>query len=299
MAGMDFVVRANRGLFKHALAATADGALSWLRPRRWLRKAVFATIAGLVAFLAFGTLPHNVSSPAVLVPGTAQNFSAPLDAVLRTAPVVSGDKVSRGDLLCRFDTTDLELEEARLQSDVEVLQMRHKAALADDLAVQTALLDTQIRQAESKLAIVERDIVRSAIHAPFDGIVLFGDLRDRVGDQVVKGDTLFRLSPDRNWKLELEVPESQITFLQKGLTGRFASHARPEETHEFAISRIRPSAEERDKAIVYVVEAAVDFELDWILAGMEGVARIESGNKPAWWVVFHGALDRMRLNFWL
>jgi hypothetical protein len=32
---------------------------------------------------------------------------------------------------------------------------------------------------------------------------------------------------------------------------------------------------------------------------MEGIARVESGHKPAWWVVFHGALDHVRLNFWL
>jgi hypothetical protein len=299
VAGMDLVARAGRGLFKHTLAALHEGALDWLRPRRWFRKALVAGLAGLVAFLAFGTLPHNVSSPAVLVPGTVNNFSAPFDAILRTAHVVSGDQVEAGDLLCRFDTTDLELEQARLLSDVEVLRLRHKAALAEDVPLQGALLRTQIDQVETKLAIVERDIGRSSIHAPFGGIILSGDLRDRVGDQVIKGETLYRLSPERDWKLELEVPESEITFLEDGLKGRFASYARPEETHAFTIRRVRPSAEQRDGRTVYVVEAAIEFELDWRLAGMEGIARVESGDKPAWWVVFHGALDRMRLNFWL
>jgi len=299
VAGMDLVARANRGLFKHTLVAMREGALDWLRPRRWFRKAALASFAGMVAFMAFGTLPHNVSSPAVLVPGTVNNFSAPFDAILRTAQVVSGDQVETGDLLCRFDTTDLELERARLLSDVEVLRLRRKAALAEDVPLQAALLRTQIDQVETKLAIVERDIRRSSIHAPFGGIILSGDLRDRVGDQVIKGETLFRLSPERDWKLELEVPESEITFLQDGLQGRFASHARPEETHGFTISRVRPSAEQRDNVTVYVVEATIDSELDWRLAGMEGIARVESGNKPVWWIVFHGALDRMRLNFWL
>ena len=115
----------------------------------------------------------------------------------------------------------------------------------------------------------------------------------------MRGETLFQLSPAKDWKLELSVPESQIAHLVEGFSGRFASHARPEESHDFAISRILPTAAQRDSATVYVAEAEIAFELEWLLAGMEGLARVETGNRPAWWIVFHGALDRMRLNYWL
>ena len=77
------------------------------------------------------------------------------------------------------------------------------------------------------------------------------------------------------------------------------SRARPEDSHEFTVRRIRPSAEQRNSATVFVTEADIAIEVDWLLAGMKGLARIEIADRPAWWVVSHGALDRLRMGFWL
>lgn len=299
VAGMGFVDRANQGLGRHALQALGRACGGWRRPRQWLTKALFALPVALALFLTLGRLPYRVSVPCVLVPDVVHNLSAPFDGVLRSSPRVAGDRVAAGDVLASFDTTDLELERGQLQSELEILALRYRSALAGGLATECELLQAQRRQLTGRLELVEGEIQRSEVRAPFDGVLLTGDLRERVGDQVLLGELLFRVSPTREWKLELEVPERRIAHLEAGQSGSFAIRARPEDRHELTLRRVLPSAEQREGATVYVAEADIAFQVDWLLAGMEGVAVVEVGGRPAWWVVFHDALDSLRMGFWL
>lgn len=99
--------------------------------------------------------------------------------------------------------------------------------------------------------------------------------------------------------LELQVPEADADELALDLAGAFASHARPEQTRPFRITRLHPRTEVREKGNMCIVEASANLTDTWMRSGMEGVARIHVGRRRVWWIGLHRVLDYLRLNFWL
>ena len=53
----------------------------------------------------------------------------------------------------------------------------------------------QINQAEAQLALAEEKLARATLVAPFDGIVVSGDLSQQLGTPVEQGKLLFEIAP--------------------------------------------------------------------------------------------------------
>ena len=130
-------------------------------------------------------------------------------------------------------------------------------------------------------------------------MVVYGDLRHRIGSVVERGEPLFQLASVDRCVLDLFVPEADLDELAIGLRGFVATHARPERTRPIRITRIRPAAEVADASNVFIAEAEVEGPFDWTRPGMEGVARIHVGRRRVWWILTHRAIDYLRLTFWL
>ena len=80
------------------------------------------------------------------------------------------------------------------------------------------------------------------------------------------------------------------------MRGRFSSLARPEDVHDFELSHLEPSAHARDGENVFTAEADAELEDAWMRAGMQGLAKIEVGERPVWWVLFHRFEDWVRMD---
>ena len=95
------------------------------------------------------------------------------------------------------------------------------------------------------------------------------------------------------------MPEAAAEDLNAGLSGSFASFARPELLRDFRILRVHPTAEVRRNKNIFVAEATIEGADDWIRPGMEGIAAIRIGRRPIWWVSSHRIIDFLRLHVWL
>ena len=63
----------------------------------------------------------------------------------------------------------------------------------------------QIEQAEAQLALVEEQLSRARLVAPFDGFIVVGDLSQSLGSPVERGDVLFEVAPLDGFRVVLEV----------------------------------------------------------------------------------------------
>ena len=163
--------------------------------------------------------------------------------------------------------------------------------------VQLAQANQELGRAE--LEILDNRIEQASIRAPIDGVVIGGDLRSRIGGTAARGEPLFQIAPLDRWILELSVPETDSDELDTGQVGRFAPHARPEESQDFRLLRIRPSSESREMRNTFVAEACAAIPYAWMRPGMEGTARIRIGSRRVWWIALHGTIDFLRLKLWL
>ena len=147
---------------------------------------------------------HRVTAKSVLEGEVQRAAVAPFDGFIRAAPVRAGDTVKSGDVLAALEDRDLIFDRLKWRAERDKLVQKQREALAKHDRTNLVILDSQIRQAESQLALAEEKLSRARILAPFDGIVVSGDLSQMLGSPVEKGKTLIRncpaqfLSPDRS-----------------------------------------------------------------------------------------------------
>ena len=113
------------------------------------------------------------------------------------------------------------------------------------------------------------------------------------------GTARFEIADTEGWTLDVQMPQRVAEELAAGKVGIFAPNAKPEEQLDLQLTRIQPLAQPADGKTVYIAEAELGESTPWIKPGMEGIARIEFGDRPVWWVSSHRLINYFRTNFWL
>ena len=296
---MVLVAKADRGLVRHATDTVAGGAGWLLAPRTTRRKAVVAAVLASVATFCFASIGYEITVPIQITPTEIRSFASPFEGTIQACHVDVGDKVVRGQLLYEMDTTDLQLQHDKLESDLAVLQLRVSQALDSEDVRSASLAEAEMRVIQTEVAITRYHLAEAQVLAPSDGTVVSGELSKRIGEVVPMGAPLLEFVPEGDWSIELLVPEKTAAEIEVGFEGRFACNARPGEPLNCKIARIRPASEPLDGKNVFIAEATVRDNPAWMLAGMEGTARIDVGQRRVWWVALHRMIDYVRLNLWL
>jgi biotin carboxyl carrier protein len=296
---IQLVAKADRPLFAHAIDTVRSG-LRWLIVPKTPQRKLLVSMA-LTAFLyfCFATIGYEVTVPVRIAPTEIRNYAAPFEATIKACHVEVGDEVSAGQLLYELETTDLQLQRDQLDSELAVLRLQANHALVADDQKGAAIAGAQMRVIQIQRMITNEYIEQADVRAPSNGTVVAGELKKRVGQLVPMGEPMLEFVPQGDWAIELEIPETVAVDLKAGLTGTFVCNARPEESLHCVVTRIEPSSEARDGKNVFVAEATVEKNPQWMRAGMEGVATIEVGNRPLWWVCLHRLIDALRLGSWL
>lgn len=282
------------------LAAEARQALGRLLgfERTWL-KLLALLAAALLAFLFLGRVPYRVKGAVALKTDDVAYLTAPFDGHLEQVRCRVGDSVREGEELLRLDRTSLLLREAELIAEQnrylgELEKARAYAATAD-----MRITQAQYDQAFARHGLVRHQLARSVVRSPFDGVVIEGELAERVGTPVQQGDLLFKLARIQRLYAELEVKEADVQELREGMAGRIALASRPQDSWPVQVQRVEPAAVPREKGNVFVVRCALQGGWpDWWRPGMSGMARLEAGRRKPIWVLTHRTVDFLRLRLW-
>lgn len=262
--------------------------------RKWL---LAAAIAGTIAFsLTSGTF--RITAQATLEGEVQRVISAPVDGYLAQVHVRAGDNVAAGTLMASLDDRDLRLEEIKWRSEHQQLLREYREALAKHDRAQASILSARLQQAEAQLELVRAQLDRLTITAPFDGIVLRGDLHQALGAAVRRGDVLFKVAPRGDLRLVLEVDESDIARTATGQRGVLTLASLPDTRIDFEVELITPVSSPADGRNYFRVEARLLDVVQQMRPGMQGVAKIEVGEYRRIWIWTHNLLERLRLWSW-
>ncbi|MCP5109497.1 MAG: HlyD family efflux transporter periplasmic adaptor subunit, partial [bacterium] len=182
---------------------------------------------------------------------------APFNGFIETASVRAGDLVATGDEITRLDSADLVLERLRWRSELDRLKAELRAAQAKYDRSQAAFLEAQVSQAEAKLKLTNTQLARTRITSPIDGLIVSGDLSQRLGAPVQPGEVLFEVAPLDAFRLDIFVDERDMRYVDLGQSGQLALTGRPEQPLDFEISRVTPVSEIRDSTNTFRVEATL------------------------------------------
>jgi RND family efflux transporter MFP subunit len=264
-------------------------------------RAMRATMAIIIAsILALPLIPikYSLNAPARLEGISQRVMVAPSDGFLRSASVRPGDLVKAGQVLAEMADEDLRQERRRWESEV----LRHDSAFGDALKrrdrAQMASTQAQASEARAQLNLAEQQIERTRITAPFNGVVLKGDLKQQIGAPFKRGDTLLVLAPANEYRVIVSVEDRAIESVAKGARGNLLLTAMPDTALPMTVERVLPVANAQDGRNAFEVEAKLNNNTVALRPGMEGVAKIESGERSLYWMLGHRLSDWVKLTFW-
>jgi hypothetical protein len=238
------------------------------------RKLLAAAILGLLLFFTVAKGEYRLAAQTTLEGMVRRAVVAPFDGYIDQAPARAGDVVEQGALLCTLDDRDLRLERLARISQKSQLQRQHQNAVAKYDRAEAAIIEARLEQASAELELIEAKLQRTRLAAPFPGLLISGDLSQRLGGAVDKGEVLFEVTPLDAYRVILEVDERWIADVRVGQQGSLVLAAQPDKNYQFTISQITPLATAEEGRNFFRVEARLATVDPGLRPGMEGIGKI-------------------------
>jgi hypothetical protein len=267
-------------------------------PRYYGRKlaAVSAVAVAAVFYLAVDT--HRVNAPATLQGEIRRSLVAPFDGYLLGEHARAGDKVRKDQVLAELDDSDLALEHLRWITTRRQRIAEYDRALASRNRADAKIVEAQMEQAAAQIELIGQQLKRARIRAPFDGHVVVGDLSQSIGSGVKRGDLLFEIAPLDAYRVTLAVAEDDVGEVAAGQKGSVLLASIPDEALPFTVTVVTPIAETRDGLHYFRVDARLDRVLARLRPGMEGVGKIDIGERRLIWIHTHKLWNWLEFQAW-
>jgi biotin carboxyl carrier protein len=281
--------------------STREGFKALIGPKHWVAKSIIFLSIAAVVFLCVYSPMYRVVAPFSFAATEKRSVDAPFEGYLKEVFVRPADKVKAGQPLFALDTTELKKELTRSLGEMNSYEKQYYKNLGEKppkvAEANQAWAQREVARAEAELH--QYKIDRATVKAEIDGEVLEGDLKDKLGGAVKRGDPLMVIGQPQALRGELRVAEKDIQDVKVGAKGNLAITSLPQEKFPFTVERIVPSTEVKDNASHFKVIAKLDQNDTKWLPGMEGEARVDVRPRTLIWQWTHRVVDFVRLKLWI
>ncbi|NGP18564.1 HlyD family efflux transporter periplasmic adaptor subunit [Devosia chinhatensis] len=267
-------------------------------PGHITRKLVIAALLAIVAFFAVARDMYRVNADAQLEGSVRRAVVSPYDGYLRDATVRAGEVVTAGQPLAELDDRDLVLERLRWDTERQQHQIEYDQALAARQPATVNIARSQVDQAEAQISLIDEQIGRTRFVAPFDGLVISGDLSQRIGSTVSRGEVLYEIAPLSGYRVVMQVDERQIAQIDAGQTGEVLFGALPDQPFKIVVDKIIPIAQASEGRNMFRVEGHLIDTSERLRPGMVGVGKVDIGERSLIDIWTMPIFDWINLNLW-
>lgn len=269
-----------------------------LGPGYFKRKLASVGLLVMLAFFWLARSDYRITADAVVQGRVQRAVVAAFDGFVKDARVRAGDRVQQGELMASLDDRDLLLERLGWVTERQKGVYEYERALGQGERAESRITQTQIEQAEARIRLIDEQIARTRMLAPFDGLVVSGDLSQSIGAAVQRGQILFEVAPLDAFRVIVEIDESQIGDAEPGAQGRLRVSSLPDETFPIVIDTLTPVAVAEEGRNFFRVEARVEGGTDRLRPGMNGAARIDVAERRLVWIWTRTLTDWLRVTTW-
>ena len=270
-----------------------------LGPRHVALKLGAIAVAAAAAFLWFAKGDYRVTADGSLEGKIQRALAAPVAGYLSETQSRAGDVVKAGEVMATLDDRDLRLERLKWATQRAKQQREYSEALAKNEVAKAQVLRTQIEQADAQLTLLDEQISRLRITAPFDGVVVSGDLSQQLGAPVERGNVLFEVAPLNEYRVVLKVDERDVVDVKVGLSGELILSSMPNRGFAFRVEKITPVSTAQEGRNFFRVEASpVGEDTEALRPGMQGVAKITIDERRLAWIWSHKVVHWLQMFVW-
>jgi hypothetical protein len=281
------------------LADTRTRCAQWLGPEH-----TWSKVAGILVFVALAALflvrvTYRVEGNFILRSDEAEYLTAPFEGYLEQVFVRPGDTVTNGQPLVSLNRSELLLNQAAALADLARYQRQAEKDRADNNIADMRIDEAQGSQAQAQLDLVRYRLDHAIIRARFDGVLVDGDLRERIGTPVKQGDVLYKAARIDTLYAEADIKESDVQQILGRTKGEIAFVTRPKLKFPVAIQTIEPAAVTKKDGNVFLVRLMpVQGAAAWWRPGMTGLCKLATDREPLIWILTHRTVDFLRLKLW-
>lgn len=254
--------------------------------------------AGLLLIAAIWPVTLEVTSPARVEGAGQRVVAAPVDGFIQSVLHRPGDRVLAGELLVAMDDSDLRQATEKWRVETEQLDREYRDALSQDDAAEIVVARSRLDQAKGQYGLAVRELERSQLVAPIDGVLVSGDLRESIGMPVKRGQELLKVAPEDAYRIVAEVDEQDIALIQTGQTGRVIFSALSDQDLPVKVTRISPVARVLDHRNMFEVDGEIQASDVPLYHGLTGRARLEIDSRPLGQIVWLRIRQRIQKLTW-
>jgi RND family efflux transporter MFP subunit len=295
---LDVKRKEDRWLAQKAADSMATHARHLAGPRHVALKLWVGAAAVTTLFLAIAGGDYQVTADAALEGTVQRAVAAAIPGYIAEARARAGDVVRKGDLLAAIDDRDLRLERLKWVGQRAQRASEYREALTGHQRTRVQVLSAQLEQAEAQLALIDEQLARTRILAPFDAIVVKGDLSQSLGAPVERGNVLFELAPLDAYRVIMKVDERDITNVKVGQSGHLALSSMPHDPLPLVVEKITPVSVVEEGRNYFRVEATAQGGIEKLRPGMEGVGKIQIEERKLIWIWTHKIVHWLRMWVW-
>ena len=271
----------------------------WLGPEHTWSKvtAVFLAVVVLALFLVRVT--YRVEGTFILRSADTEYLTAPFDGYIDQVYVRAGDHVNQGQPLVSLNRNELRLQESAALADLMRYQHEAEKERAANHIADMRIDDALAQQAQAQLDLIRFRLENAVIKSAFNGVVVEGDLRERIAAPVKQGDALYKVARIDTLYVEAEIGERDVQEILGKFSGQIAFVTQPRTKYSATVEVVEPAAVTKKDGNVFMVRMKLDQGAEtWWRPGMTGLCKINGEKHTLFWILTHRTADFLRMKLW-
>jgi biotin carboxyl carrier protein len=268
-------------------------------PQHTLAKVLVVLGALLVLFISVYRPMYHVIAPFEFDAVDKRKLQVPFDGQIDDVKVLPGDYVTKGQVLLTMKTFDLQLDLNAHEDDMRKAKAEWMSYTAQGKQSEADAAEQEIERANAEAQEDQEKIDRGTVRAPFNGVILSGDLVDQRNAMKKEGDDLFTIAADTGLRAKITVSEGDAQYLKPGQPGELATTALPTEKYGFIIGRVVPLGETKDGDNKFTVYGTMKQSSPTWNPGMAGYAHVDVAHRSLLWIWTHKFVEYLQFKLWM
>jgi len=292
--------RDDRNLALRALDSSKRAGAWAVGPTHTAWKLAALLVLALVLAVVFVRVPYRIEAPVELSPRVQRVVSTPFNGVIASVAdgIEPGAEVEAGQVLATLETEELEHGLQEALTKMAQSSTRRDALLNQGKTAEAQQAQAQYDAARARYELLEYRIDQATLRAPIDGVIVEGDLSPRIGSTVKLGEALFKVAQLDGMVASVKVDDRDISYVSAGMDGTIATRSRPGQRFPLTVDRIVPLAKPEEGTNAFEVRASLDESVPWMRPGMEGLVKLETGERSIGWILTRRITDTLRMWLW-
>ncbi|WP_047817242.1 efflux RND transporter periplasmic adaptor subunit [Rhodopirellula islandica] len=249
----------------------------------WSRRGLIGIAFLVTLILTCIPMSYRTHATATVAAMDGRLIASPIDATLLATMVRPGDRVQAGQTLLQLDGRPLRIELESMVAEIDEAQKDEDIALASGQIATAQLAGLRRKTLLRKAELLQDKLNKLDVVSPIDGVVIQGDLTRSLGTPLEIGQTLMEIAPEGNVEVELELPESEILFVEMNAPVELWFPALDGRSFDSRVRSVWPAATIRDDSNVFVAIAELPNSDAALRVGMRGEAVVIGPTYPWIW----------------